>query len=124
MVVPMPTLPALSIIIWLGRAFTTFLELGIPMAEVITRLPEPVWATAQKEDSSAAQHTDNHWLSAVLALVTQVMPSGEVMIRLPVPVIATAQKSDNSGAQHTLYQSLSAALARVVHIIPSGEVMT
>jgi len=92
----------------------------MPLGEVMTRFPVPVSATAQKRESSGAQHTEVQLLSAALARVVQVMPSGEVMTRLPVPLLLTVQKSPSSGAQQMPRQLLSAALALVVHVLTAA----
>jgi hypothetical protein len=84
-----------------GLARTALRDAGTPMTDVMTRLPEPVHATATKMDSSGDQHTPNQLLSAADVRVVHVMPLGLVMMRLPVPVHATATKMDSSGDQHT-----------------------
>ena len=95
----------------------------MPSGLVITRLPVPLMATAQNNDSSGDQQTLIHWLSAALVWAVQLTPSGEVITRLPTPLEETAQNSDRSGDQQTLNQVLSAALVREVQAAtPSGTV--
>ena len=62
----------------------------MPSGEVITRLPEPVPATATK--SPLPKATLDQLLSAADVREVHVMPSGEVITRLPVPEVATATK--------------------------------
>ncbi|MNT92255.1 hypothetical protein D3C72_2335080 [compost metagenome] len=56
-----------------------------PSGEVITRLPDPVDATAANRPISGAQTTVIQLLSAALVRIVQLIPSGLVITRLPVP---------------------------------------
>jgi hypothetical protein len=89
----------------------------------MTRSPAPVVATATNKDSSDAQHTERHSLSAADVRAVQVTPSGLVMTRLPAPEIATATNKESSGAQHTERQALLAADVRVVHVFAQSTAL-
>jgi hypothetical protein len=73
----------------------------MPMAEVMTRLPVPVIATATNRLSSLDQHTERQSLSAADVRTVQVTPSRLVMTRLPAPDLATATNRLSSLDQHT-----------------------
>ena len=76
----------------------------VPFGDVITRLPEPVEATATNNDNCGDQHTEFQLLSAAEVLVDQLIPFEEVITRFPVPELETATNNPSSAAQQTLVQ--------------------
>ena len=76
----------------------------LPLGLVTTRLPVPVFATAQNKPNSGDQHTMRQVFNGILPSA-HVIPSELVAERLTVPVDETPQNKPNSEDQHTEIQA-------------------